>query len=73
MVLDSAYRLDVERTRNQERRTQPFAYVFDMLAVLTLVHVRRDEALRSISFRPASEVERNAYHVWLEHDFNDPH
>ena len=68
MVLDSALRLDVQSLRQGELRTQSFAYVFDMLAVLTVVHVARDEALRIISFRTASEEERSAYHGWLEND-----
>ena len=46
MVLESPYRLDVESVRGSEERTQSFAYVFDVLAVLTVVHVARDEALR---------------------------
>jgi hypothetical protein len=70
MVLDSPYRLDVESVRSGERRMQSFAYVFDVLAVLTVVHVAREEALRIVSFRPASEEERSAYHGWLEEDFN---
>ena len=49
---------------------QSLAYVFDVLAVLTVVHVARDDTLRIVSFRPASEEERSAYHVWLEEDFN---
>ncbi|NWG30575.1 MAG: BrnT family toxin [Rhodocyclaceae bacterium] len=71
MVLDSRYRLDVESVRAGERRTQSFAYVFDVLTVLTVVHVERDDALRIVSFRPASEEERSAYHDWLENDFDD--
>lgn len=74
MVLDSPYRLDVESVRDGEQRTQPLAYVFDVLAVLTVltvVHVAREDALRIVSFRPASEEERNAYHDWLENDFYD--
>ncbi len=71
MVLDSPYRLDVDAVRGGEMRTQSFAYVFDVLAVLTVVHVARDRALRIISFRPASEIERTAYHAWLENDFDD--
>lgn len=71
MVLESPYRLDVESVRDEEKRTQLFAYVFDVLAVLTVVHVTRDETLRIVSFRPASEDERSAYHGWLENDFND--
>lgn len=70
MVLDSAYRLDVQSLRQGELRTQSFAYVFDMLAVLTVVHLARDEALRIISFRTASEEERSAYHGWLEDNDN---
>jgi uncharacterized DUF497 family protein len=71
-VLDSLYRLDVQSVRNRELRTQSFAYVFDVLAVLTVVHVLRENAIRIISFRPASEIERTAYHDWLENDFDDP-
>ena len=71
MVLESPYRLDVGSVRSGEARMQSFAYVFDVLAVLTVVHVARDDALRIVSFRPASEEERSAYHGWLEEDFND--
>jgi hypothetical protein len=70
-VLDSPYRLDVQSVRNQELRTQSFAYVFDVLAVLSVVHVSRENSMRIISFRPASELERTAYHDWLENDFDD--
>lgn len=71
MVLESPYRLDIESVRSSEQRTQSFAYVFDVLAVLTVVHVTREEAMRIVSFRPASEEERSVYHGWLEDDFND--
>lgn len=70
MALESPYRLDVGSVRGGERRMQSFAYVFDVLAVPTAVHVPRDDALRIFSFRPASEEERSAYHGWLEEDFN---
>jgi uncharacterized DUF497 family protein len=70
-VLESLYRLDVQSVRNRELRTQSFAYVFDVLAVLTVVHVLRENSMRIISFRPASEIERTAYHDWLENDFDD--
>jgi uncharacterized DUF497 family protein len=70
MVLESPYRLDVESVRGGESRMQSFAYVFDVLVVLTVVHVARDNASRIVSFRPASEEERSAYHGWLEEDFN---
>ena len=49
---------------------QSFAYVFDVLAVLTVAHVAREHALRIVNFRPASEVERSPYLGWLEEDFN---
>lgn len=71
MVLDSPYRLDIENVRGGEQRTQSFAYVFDVLTVLTVVHVAREDALRIVSFRPASEEERSAYHGWLENDFDN--
>jgi uncharacterized DUF497 family protein len=32
-------------------RTQSFAYVFDVLTVLTVVHVWRESTMRIISFR----------------------
>lgn len=70
MVPESPYRLDVGSVRGGEPRMQSFAYVFDVLAALTVVHVARDDALRIVSFRPASEEERSAYHGWLEEDFN---
>lgn len=70
MVLESPYRLDVGCVPGGEARMQSFAYVFDVLAVLTVVHVARDDALRIVSFRPASEEERSAYHGWLEEDFD---
>ena len=70
-VLDSPYRLDVESVRNRELRTQSFAYVFDVLAVLTVVHASREDTMRIIRFRLASEEERTAYHAWLENDFDD--
>lgn len=71
MVLDSPYRLDIENVRGGEQRTQSFAYVFDVLTVLTVVHVVREDALRIVRFRPASEEERSAYHGWLENDFDN--
>ena len=71
MVLESPYRLDIESVRSSEQRTQSFAYVFDVLAVLTVVHVAREDAMPIVSFRPASEEERSIYHGWLEDDFND--
>lgn len=65
-VLGSHYRMDVVSARDNEERTVSFSYVFDMLAVLTVVHTERDGASRIISFRYASAVEREVYDVWLE-------
>jgi len=62
-VLKSPLRLDVEIFRNNEIRTQSFAYVFDYLAVLTVVHI--ESRKRIISFRRASREEREVYHEWL--------
>ncbi len=71
LVLESPYRLDVESARRGERRRQAFAYVFDVLTVLTVVYLP-GTAPRIISFRPAHRTERALYHDWLEHDFDDP-
>ena len=70
-VLDSPIRLDIASERNHESRVQSFAYVFEVLAVLTLVHVPDQEGFRIISFRRASSVEEVAYHGWLKNDFDD--
>ena len=68
LVLDSEFRLDVETVRKGEERTQSFAYVFEQLAVLTVVH-QAGEQPHIISFRPASKEEREVYHEWLENDY----
>lgn len=65
-VLDSAYRLDVEVVRGGEWRWLSFSYVAEVLAVLTLVHTEREDAVRVISFRPASSEESEVYLDWLE-------
>lgn len=70
-VLDNCFRLDVPTMRGMEKRVQSLAYVLDVLAVLTVVHVARDELVRIISFRKASTVERTIYHDWLENDYDD--
>ena len=69
MVLDNPYRLDVPSVRNGEVREQSFAFVFERLAVLTVVHLPGEQP-HIISFRPASRVEREIYHEWLEHEFD---
>lgn len=66
LVLSSEIRLDVVVVRNGEERLQSFAYVFDRLAVLTVVHVDREHRTRVISFRRASKIETEIYHDWLE-------
>lgn len=71
MVLDNPYRLDISVTRNNENRIQSIAYVFEVLVVLTVVHIERSEGMRIISFRPASAEERSGYYEWLENDFDD--
>ena len=68
LVLDSPFRLDVESVRNNEERTQSFAYVFDCLAVLTVVHLP-GKHFHIISFRRASKEEREVDHEWLENDY----
>ena len=65
MVLDSRYRMDIPVVRNDEPRTMSFSYVMDLLAVLTVIHLDRDGAVRIISFRPASEIETEVYYEWL--------
>ena len=71
LVLDSPYRLDVTAIRSGEERIQSFSYVFGKLAVLLVVHVDHKEEMRVISFRPASKIETEVYHEWLENDFKD--
>jgi uncharacterized DUF497 family protein len=68
LVLDSRFRLDVASIRNSESRIQSFAYVFERLAVLTVVHLPNDLP-HIISFRTASTEEREVYHEWLENDY----
>ena len=70
MVLSNPYRLDVVSLRNGQEREQSFAFVFERLTVLTVVHLPGDRP-HIISFRPASRVERETYHDWLENDFNN--
>lgn len=65
-VLKSPFRLDVSTVRNNENRTLSFAYVFDYLAVLSVVHT--NNGTRIISFRRASREEREVYHEWLANE-----
>lgn len=70
-VLESRYRLDVLLVRNGETRTLSFSYVVDRLAVLSLVHLPREDAVRIVSFRYASEVEAETYYEWIEQEAPD--
>ena len=70
MVLGNPYPLDVVSVRHGQEREQSFAFVVERLAVLTVVHWPGEQP-HIISFRPASRVERETYHDWLENDFND--
>ncbi len=70
-VLQSSYRWDIDIIRSGEMRTQSISYVMGFLAVLTVVHTNREEATRIISFRVASQKEREAYYVWLENECDE--
>ncbi len=65
-VLGNKYRFDIKVIRNNEQRIQSFAYVFDYLAVLTVVHT--NEGDRIISFRKASKKEKEKYYEWIRDD-----
>jgi len=65
-VLDSHYRLDIAAVRGGEVRMQSISYALGFLAVLTVVHTERDGATRVISFRHASNEEREVYDAWLQ-------
>jgi uncharacterized DUF497 family protein len=71
LVLESEFVLMVDSPRRNEARKQAFAYVFEALAVLTVVFVPGEERYRVLSFRPAHRTERRKYHVWLENDYPD--
>ena len=70
LVLSNRYRLEFESVRNGEIRRQTFAYVAEVLAVLTVIWVP-GEKQRVISFRRAHKYEKEVYHAWLEKDFTD--
>ena len=70
LVLSNRYRLEFETVRNGEVRRQTFAYVSEILAVLTVIWLP-GEKRRIISFRRAHKYEREAYHAWLEKEFKD--
>ena len=70
-VLESRYRLDVQELREGELRVLSISYALGFLAVLTVVHTDRDGMARVISFRRASQEEREAYDVWLEDECDE--
>jgi len=70
LVLENRYRLEISSPRNKEERKQVFAYVFDVLAVLTVVYLP-SETPHIISFRHAHRQEQEIYHDWLENDHDD--
>jgi len=65
LVLESTIKLTIDIERNSEHRKQVFAYVFEVLTVLTVVYTERDNTARIISFLPAKHTEREAYYEWL--------
>jgi uncharacterized DUF497 family protein len=69
MVLENPLRLEVDSMRNGECRKHAFAYVFEVLTVLTVAYIP-NEVQRIISFRPANKKEIEVYYEWLS-DTND--
>ena len=65
LVLENTIKLTIDIERNGEHRKQVFAYVLEVLTVLTVVYTERDNTMRIISFRPAKQTEREAYYEWL--------
>jgi uncharacterized DUF497 family protein len=63
--------MDVSIVRSGEARTQSISYAMGFLAVLTVIHTERNEAIRVISFRYASDKEREVYDEWLENEYDE--
>ena len=70
LVLSNRFRLEFESIRNGEARRQTFAYVSEVLTVLTVVWMPGKKT-RIISFRRAHKHEREAYHAWLEKEYKE--
>ena len=68
-VYESNFRFDVHVVVNGEQRIMAFAYVFDVLSVLTLVATHRGHRVRCISYRYAHAEEREVYYEWLANYF----
>jgi uncharacterized DUF497 family protein len=71
MVLESELVWIVDSPRNGEARQQAFACAFDVLTVLTVAFVPGAGRCRVMSFRPAKQIEREAYYEWLENHYDD--
>lgn len=71
LVYDSPIKLEAVSERNGERRIQAFAYVYEVLTVLTLVYIPNAGAVRCISLRRAHSDERSLYHEWLANHDDD--
>lgn len=70
-VYENRLKLEIMINRDNEVRIAVFAYVFDVLAVLTLVVTRRTKCVRCISYRHAHVEEREVYYEWLENNFKE--
>ncbi len=62
LVYEHQQKLTVPCKTTHEERWQDFAEIDGILAVLTCVYTRRNDAVRFISFRYASRKERKAYY-----------
>jgi uncharacterized protein len=70
-VLESPWRMDITVERCGQLRTMSFAYAFERLCVLVLVHADDTKVIRVVSFRVASQLEREAYREWIANEFED--
>ena len=71
LVLESEYVLIVDSPRRGEARLQAFAYVFEVLAVLSVAFVTGTERCRIVSFRPAKRAEREKSYAWLKEGYRE--
>jgi uncharacterized DUF497 family protein len=68
MVLENPLRFEIDSIRHGEHRKQAFAYVFEVLTVLTVAYLPDHQVQRIISFRPANKKEVEVYYEWLDHN-----
>jgi uncharacterized DUF497 family protein len=66
-VFSDTDRVDIDSTRNGEKRGQTIGLIFDVVVIL-LVHVSRDQKKRIISARKASRKEREMYYTEVDHE-----